>query len=332
MADKTSIEWTAGMDGRKGATWNPLVGCSVLSPGCTSCYAMKIAGRLEAMGSPIYWGLTTKTKAGYVWNGKVELSNYGQVIKPLSWRAPRRIFVNSMSDLFHESVPDEWIDKISAVMALCPQHTFQILTKRATRMRDYYNDPATYQRVLRAATPLRAKRPELCCIPISDPRHGSFWPHVWKGVSVEDQRRADERVPLLLETPAAVRFVSYEPALEEIHIERYLRRMVVRPCEELTDRMVEEGWSHPGGQGDHPGLDWVICGGESGSRARPFSIEWARLIIAQCREAQVPIFMKQVGRWAGEVKDGVWHNRLYAHKGGTMEDWPDDIRVREYPR
>ncbi len=143
MARDSKIEWC--MD-----TWNPTVGCSIVSPGCTNCYAMRMAARLEAMGQPIYAGMTQPSKAGPVWTGKVELSNWGQVIRPLSWKRPRRIFVNSMSDLFHESLSDEAIDKVFAVMALCPQHTFQVLTKRAERMRAYSSDPQTPFRVARA--------------------------------------------------------------------------------------------------------------------------------------------------------------------------------------
>jgi protein gp37 len=174
MADKTGIQWTE-------ATWNPLAGCSVVSPGCTNCYAMREAGgRLKS--SAKFAGLTEPSKAGPVWTGEVRL--WERVLdQPVRWTKPRRIFVNSMSDLFHESVPDEWIDRVFAVMALCPQHTFQVLTKRADRMRDYCSSP--YNGVA-----LSFKWP---------------LPNVWLGVSVEDQARADGRIPRLLDTPAAVR-------------------------------------------------------------------------------------------------------------------------------
>ncbi len=308
---------------------------------------MKLAGRLEAMGSPIYRGLTTKTKCGYVWNGKVELSNHGQVIKPLSWRRPRRVFVNSMSDLFHESVPDAWIDRVFAVMALCPQHTFQVLTKRAGRMRDYLrvsgsnDDPdAVHQRILTAAYDLLSTKEEgdrlqdLC--EASDPPLPLS--NLWLGVSVEDQARADERIPLLLETPAAVRWISAEPLLEDVNIVRYLWKMIVAPHEELTDHMVEQGWSHKGGQGDHPFPDWVVIGGESGPRARRFNIEWARSLIDQCKDAGVPVFMKQIGANPMETRPcsepGMISVRipdLTDRKGSNPSDWPSDLRVREYP-
>src|SRR6185312_16956712 len=133
---KTAIEWSENV-------WNPVIGCSVTSPGCQRCYAMRMAGRLEAMGSPIYRGRTIKTKAGFVWNGKVSASNWGQMTAPLRWKKPRRIFVNSMSDLFHEDMQVDVIDQVFAVMAMCPQHTFQLLTKRADGMRDYMLDQSS---------------------------------------------------------------------------------------------------------------------------------------------------------------------------------------------
>jgi hypothetical protein len=140
MADKSAIEWTD-------ATWNPVVGCSIVSPGCTNCYAMKMAARIEKMASsPMaahvnvqthYAGTTQRSKAGAVWTGKVARAPEHILTQPLKWKRPRKIFVNSMGDLFHESIPDEWIDRVFAVMALAPQHTFQVLTKRAERMRSY---------------------------------------------------------------------------------------------------------------------------------------------------------------------------------------------------
>jgi protein gp37 len=293
MADNTAIEWAD-------ATWNPVTGCSVVSPGCTNCYAMRLTGgRLRH--HPTRVGLTEDSAAGPVWNGIVRL-NEGMLDQPLRWRRPRRIFVCAHGDLFHEAVPDDWIDRVCAVMALCPQHTFQVLTKRAERMRRYMADEPVHSAPGRAGRYLHA---------ILEARHGnafSLWqaqdrlinwplPNVWLGVSADDQRRADERIPDLLATPAEVHFVSAEPLLEEIYITRYLRRMVVRPYEELTDRMVDEGWSHSGGQGDHPVLSWVIVGGESGPRARPMHLDWVRSIQDQCSAADVSFFFKQWGEW-----------------------------------
>ena len=215
MADKTGISWTD-------ATWNPIVGCSVVSPGCTNCYAMRDAARIvrcsEGAGRVTHYeGTIEPSKAGPVWTGKVALAPDYIVAKPLSWRRPRRIFVNSMGDLFHESVPDEWIDRVFAVMALAPQHTFQVLTKRARRMREYLaarsqpderGNPAEDIRVhLTAwlATPSwRAKHPaQAALMPLGKFCAAITWPlpNVWLGVTAEDQTRANERIPDLLATP-----------------------------------------------------------------------------------------------------------------------------------
>lgn len=237
MADNSKIEWCD-------ATWNPTVGCSVLSPGCKRCYAMKLAGRLEAMGSPIYRGHTLKTDSGYVWNGKLALTNYGQLTKPLTWKRPRRIFVNSMSDLFHEALDEQQIAQVFNVMADCPQHTFQVLTKRAGRMRHIMDGPKHHD--------------------LWSPKfwHRSILPNVWFGASVEDRPRK-ERLDSLRETPAAVRFLSLEPLLEDL------------------------------GELDLRGIGWVIAGAESGPGARRCDLNWIRDIRDQCESAGVPFFFKQ---------------------------------------
>jgi protein gp37 len=311
MADKSAIEWTD-------ATWNPTVGCSIVSPGCTNCYAMRMAARLEAMGQPIYAGMTQPSKAGAVWTGKVGLSNWGQVIRPLSWKRPRRIFVNSMSDLFHESLPDEAIDQVFAVMALCPRHTFQVLTKRAERMRTYIAEVMADQAlglnrfgIAALWSGLHGPAGSLPAWPL---------PNVWLGVSCERQQEADERLPLLLRTPAAVRFISAEPLLGPISF-RWAKW---------------DDWCHSDGRGrsivdQHDGLrmlDWVIVGGESGPRARPFHLAWAEAIVEQCREARVACFVKQLGACA--MSDG--YPMEYADsKGGDWLEWPDALRVRQFP-
>ncbi len=262
MAETTPIEWT-------GSTWNPVVGCSVISAGCTNCYAMKMAGRLEAMGSPIYAGHTVKTKAGYVWNGKVAASNWGQMIKPMAWKKPRRIFVNSMSDLFHEDMPVDVIDQVFAVMAMCPQHTFQVLTKRSRRMRDYLQACDS-----RRADSIDGKLIELG---YDRPLEALPWPpsNVWLGVSVEDQDAANARIPDLLETPAAVRFLSCEPLLGPIEFSKVPR--FNRIALDLSR------W-------------WVICGGESGGGRRPMDLMWPRSLRDQCAFSGVPFFMKQIDK------------------------------------
>jgi protein gp37 len=246
MADKTKIEWTD-------ATWNPITGCTVVSPGCTNCYAMKLAGsRMKN-----HWsrkGLTQASKAGPVWNGKVRF-NEQWLDQPLHWRKPRRIFVCAHGDLFHEDVPDAWIDIVFAIMALAPQHTFQVLTKRADRMLNYI----------------------IYCDEISAAETGNQWPlpNVHLGVSTEDQTRADKRIPLLLRTPAAVRFISAEPLLGPIDLKQ--TRLGHMPA---TAR-----------------LDQVIVGGESGPGARPMHPDWARLLRDQCEATGVAFNFKQWGEW-----------------------------------
>ena len=335
MGDRTSIEWTATIqpDGSvtPGSSWTPirarnretgLVGwfCIHASDGCTNCYAEAINRRL---GSGVDYRAQDRDKVEVYLGEKI-------LAQPLRWKKPRKIFVCSMTDLFGEWVTDEMIDKIFAVMALCPQHTFIVLTKRSARMRKYFQeahitapDGLGWRWCMAVSALLGGERSGRIPFPL---------PNVWLLVSVEDQRRADERIPDLLGTPAAVRGVSYEPAIEGIDIQRYLRRMVVRPNEELTDRMVEEGWSFEGGDGDHPGLNWTICGGESGAGARPFNIEWARSVIAQCKAAAVPVFMKQVGAKPFIGRNGGTMHLLYNdRKGGDISEWPEDLRVREYP-
>src|SRR5215472_7422794 len=303
MAENTKIQWTE-------ATWNPIrardlgpvgtgpgVGwhCEIIKPGCENCYAQSL-NRFRGTHRPY---LRAERSKVHIYLHEETLT------QPLRWERPCRIFVCSMTDLFGEWVTHDMIQRVIAVMEAAPQHTYQILTKRAERMRASALDEFS--------------------------RYGDLPPNWWMGVSVEDQRRADERIPVLLETPAAVRWVSAEPCLEDIDIQRYLRRMVVGPADELTDHMIENGWSFPGGQGDHPGINWLVCGGESGwkNAVRPFHIEWARSIIQQCRAAGVPVFMKQLGSDPRDHAGIVWS--CADHKGGDPEEWPEDLRVREYP-
>ena len=269
---KTSIEWTEKV-------WNPIAGCSIVSPGCTNCYAMPIAARLERMQPDgHYRGLTKHVKFNPVWTGKIARAPDHIFNAPLKWRKPTRVFVNSMSDLFHEDVPDEWIEEIFSVIARCPQHKFQILTKRPERMRTYmlglgYVLNGAWKRYVPA--------------------------NAWLGVSVEDQARADERIPLLLETPAAVRFVSAEPLLGSLDLKKYLtRRRIVDSAGDVDDDWPQKI------------LDWVIVGGESGPGKRPVDMDWMRAIKDDCKSAGVPVFIKQI--------DKVIHI-------------PDDLMIREFP-
>lgn len=305
MADHSSIEWTD-------ATWNPVTGCSVVSPGCTNCYAMKLAGtRLKH--HPSRAGLTRDTKAGPVWNGEVRLNSHW-LDQPLRWKRPRRIFVCAHGDLFAENVPDEWIDQVFAIMALAGQHMFQVLTKRSARMRAYVSSlPARADAVARAAA---------CLWPGEDsdeayyPVHeaiGEPLPNVWLGVSAEDQARAVERVPDLLETPAAIRFISAEPLLGPIDLTKLDQpNHGGGPYWINSLAATEMGWfsdeaatirtdADPLADSGLPRLDWIIVGGESGKGARPMHLDWARSIRDQCAAAGVPFFFKQ---WGGLLPAG----------------------------
>jgi protein gp37 len=272
MSASSSIEWTD-------ATWNPTRGCTRVSEGCRNCYAEMMAARFSDPGQ---WGHGfAEMKAGdHRWTGKVELIE-SQLLLPLHWRKPRKIFVNSTSDLFHESLPDEAIDRVFAVMALCPQHTFQVLTKRPERMQAWAQRNATGGHIFHVAST------------IGKPLSG-IWPlpNVWHGTSIEDQATADERIPRLLQAPAAIRFVSYEPALGPVDF----RRIVSETHQIDTLR----GWvkfDRPSPD-DFRYLDWIIVGGESGSNARPMHPDWARSVRDQCSAACVAFFFKQWGEWA----------------------------------
>lgn len=299
----TKIEWVRNSDGTAGRTWNPIVGCGIVSPGCTHCYAMRMAARIERMGTAPHYAGTTKTVNGKpVWTGKVALAPEHILTLPLRTKKPTTWFVNSMSDLFHEDVPVEWIDPVFATMALSPLHTFQCLTKRPDRMRAYMSDCSSYGRILHAADPLRAQRPALCGVPISNPRMATFWPHLWLGTSVERQKEADERMPHLVETLAAVRFVSAEPLLGPIDLTPWLDR-----------------------------INWVIVGAESGHGSRPVRIDWVRGIIEQCSAAGVACFVKQLGSRPIWNRDDT-NTYLRDRKGGNPDEWPASLRIRQMPK
>jgi len=259
MGDKSRIEWTD-------ATWNPTTGCTKVSQGCKHCYAERFAKRM-----------------GYDFS-QVEL-HPARLEIPLHWKKPRRIFVDSMSDLFHEKVPTHFIDQVFIVMARAEHHIFQVLTKRPQRMMEYILD-------------------------FYPP--GWVYENIWLGVSCEDQKTADERIPWLLSTPTAVRFVSCEPLLEEIDLEMAGAIHIGAPGSATTWRK----------------LDWLICGGESGPGARPMHPDWARSIRDQCQAAGVPFFFKQWGEWwpshpqyghtdSVEKFEGEHPNSIYTANGET---------------
>lgn len=314
MSDNTKIEWTD-------ATWNPITGCKVVSPGCTNCYAMKLAGTRLAH-HPSRSGLTIDTKAGPVWNGELRF-NSEWLFQPLRWKRPRRIFVCAHGDLFAEGVEDSWLDQIFAVMACSPQHIFQVLTKRPKRMRDYLTTSMLEHRLAAAQGQFD--------FPLESP---GFWPHlplsnVWLGVSVEDQERARERIPLLLDTPATVRWISAEPLLGPLDLgcldvdgDSFVDALHLRNWEdEIAQwRDSDEDWEEqfldwyglsvlPSGPMSSV-LDWVVVGGESGSGARPMHPDWARSLRDQCAKAGVPFFFKQWGNWqiASEANGHADHN------------------------
>lgn len=277
---RTKIEWATDV-------WNPIRGCSRVSAGCQRCYAERMASRFNGPGQP-YEGLAENGR----WTGVVRLvpEALGQ---PLRWRKPRRIFVNSMSDLFHESLDFDAILTVFGIMINAPQHVFQVLTKRPRRMREFLR-----------------WRDDLWTREYGKPF--SFPPHVWLGVSVENQATADERIPELLQTPAAVRFISYEPALGPLNVARWLpwRPPAMEPDED--PRVV--GYPPP----PAPLIHWLIAGGESGPGARPCELDWFRSVRDACRMWSVPLFVKQLPGSGGRVLT-------------KIGDFPEDLRIQEYP-
>jgi len=299
MGDKTGIQWTQSDDGTPGATWNPTTGCDRVSPGCDHCYALTQARRLRAMG-----------QAKYQTDGDPRTSGPGfglavhpdALMQPLRWKRPRRIFVNSMSDLFHDKVRRDFILQVFAVMAVTPHHTYQVLTKRHARMRSLLSGPEFADDVWALVWQLDGG--------IAWRRRRWPLPNVWLGVSVEDQKWADIRIPALLDTPAAVRFLSCEPLLGPVDLREWLteERDVTdphldAPLDAVVDGMVRrhDYWIR------QSFIRWVICGGESGPGARPMVPDWARSLRDQCSDAGVPFFFKQWGQWAptGCIGDGV---------------------------
>ena len=262
MADRTHIEWCH-------ATVNAISGCTVVSPGCTNCYAMRAGGHKRPRHPSN--GLTMPSNAGHVWTGAVRL-NDEWLRRPLTWQKPRRIFWNAHRDAWHESVPVEWVDREFAVAALTPHHRHLFLTKRSALMRAYINDVATPERIL-----------EQCKALGGLPTHWQWpLPNVWLGVSVEDQQRAHERIPDLLDTPAAVRWLSAEPLLGGIGIAEYLPNPL---WNDLPSWKSAE-------------IDWIVCGGESGPGARPMHPAWPLWLRKQCEIANIPFLFKQWGDWA----------------------------------
>lgn len=351
---KSKIEWTDD-------TWNPVRGCSFAKGselgGCLHCYAAAMAARnLPEMRSPTTGEPFAIFKdSGPRWTGKVELIE-SKLMEPLHWRKPRRVFVNSMSDLFHEGLPDADILSVLRTIGMSPRHTFQVLTKRSGRMLDLLKN--RHWRNLGHSPAMGGDH----YVPIILGEHrgtdSRFLPNLHLGVSVENQPTADERIPLLLQTPAAVHFASYEPALGAVKFTPYLgantylcncgwhdTEMDLQPFG--ADRMCLKCLKIAR---SFPGLDWIIAGGESGPGARPFDIEWARSTVRQCKAAGVPVFVKQLGALPittgllGKTLDGKFvvgscagingnavSVLLDDRKGGDWSEWPEDLRVRQFP-
>lgn len=355
----TSIEWVKNADGSQGLTWNPIRGCTRVSPGCGGpgphggCYAEGIAARFSGPGQP-YEGLAVMKGGKPRWTGKLAFVESALML-PLRRKKPTTWFVNSMSDLFHESVPDAWIDRVFAVMTLCPQHTFQVLTKRSARMRAYMarldavedtawlQDPRRPNCAKQVRWCLEAYTAQTAGMPFQEHLQQAWpLPNVWLGVSAEDQRRADERVPDLLATPAAVRFVSAEPLLGPIDFTRislgmkpgYVLGEDGQPDRPEMFKVVRDALMDTGG--DFERLDWIIVGGESGPSARPMHPAWARSIRDQCAAAGVAYHFKQHGAWAAidqsaGADEAGWQGRgdwMILSADGDLDipddRWPDE--------
>ncbi len=313
----TKIQWT-------NATWNPTTGCDRVSPGCDNCYALTLAKRLKGMGSAKYQTDGDPRTSG---PGFGVATHDDALDAPLHWRKPRRVFVNSMSDLFHPRITDEFIGRVWDTMGATPQHTYQVLTKRAPRMASLLGRWTAGSETFRRNDGVLDIHPA----PPVDRQHGAWpLPNVHLGVSVEDQRYADERLHRLWATPAAVRFASCEPLLGPVDLSSVLdggtrldgnprhSSALTEPCPTCG------GWGADCGLDDYhftrrrDGLDWVIVGGESGKGARPMDLGWARSLVAQCQAAGVAVFVKQLGSAWGRTHDDI-------------DTWPEDLRVREYP-
>ena len=327
---KSKISWTE-------ATWNPVAGCTKVSPGCDNCYAERMAYRLANMGQKKYQQVISTD--GGVWNNKVFCDEKALDI-PLHWKKPRMILINSMSDTFHPKVPFEFIDKMFAVMALCPQHTFQVLTKRPERMLEWINIPYQHVKVVTAIKNQLRNTGQV----VLDDTMTIDWPlpNVHLGTTCENQEWADKRIPTLLQIPAAVRFISAEPMLGEINFFHIATeggapgyKMLFTHWNADTEKLEP-----------FDGLpEWLIIGAESiGSHpGRECKIEWVRNIVRQCKAAGMAVFVKQIHMWLvdGSYEETIERARQVQSISGTkikrvlvkdITKFPIDLRIREYPK
>jgi protein gp37 len=300
----SNIEWTQ-------KTWNPIAGCSKVSPGCANCYAEVMAGRLAAMGQTKYQGLTVLQGKHRRWTGKIAFDRHA-LYEPIRRTKPTTYFVNSMSDLFHEEVTEDQLNEIFTVMAVCHQHTFQVLTKRPDFAEEYLSASMRLEEIYCNWTSFSGGPAEVECWPL---------PNVHIGVSIENAN-VKHRIDALRGIPAALRFLSIEPLIADV------------------------------GELNLYHIDWVIVGGESGHGSRPCNVQWIRNVVRQCREQNVPVFVKQMGavpiaaacrqlhhEW-GEGKfsyypdaksSDFWRIKLKHRKGANISEWPEDLRVRQMP-
>ncbi|MFJ2279166.1 DUF5131 family protein [Streptomyces sp. NPDC087866] len=333
----TAIQWTE-------QTWNPTTGCDRISDGCDNCYAMTMAKRLKGMGSAKYQTDGDPRTSG---PGFALTTHPDTLTEPLRWKKPRKVFVNSMSDLFHARVPRDFLAQVFAVMAATPQHTYQILTKRPERAARILGGGCKCGHPngehFRASMEWAATSHSPTYVPGLE--HGIYhrtnWPlpNVWIGTSVENQKYADLRIPALLKTPAAVRFLSCEPMIGPLNLGKALRSDLYRCSCGAWERDGDQhprcadcgrSWSWKPGSS---AIDWVIIGGESGPGARPFNPQWAADLIEDSRRAGAAPFVKQLGsvwarNWTVNGKTVAAHGDT---KGGDPQYWPAHLRVREYP-
>ncbi len=288
----SKIEWTQ-------QTWNPVTGCTAVSEGCRHCYAAAMSKRLAAMGHEDKYGGLINSDGHF--NGKVKLHD-DVLERPIRRGKPTMYFVNSMSDLFHQRVPFDFIDKVWATMAWCSQHTFQVLTKRPARAAEYMSRfPDCAVDMARSVAGLNKPNFSMLAsviqIYIRNQPDGAF-PNIWFGTSVEDSDVL-HRIEQLKQSPAAVRFLSCEPLIGPIDL-----------------------------AGKLDGIDWVIVGGESGPKARPCDLTWIHSIVRDCTNAGVPVFVKQLGSRPVHLGERM---KFKARKGNELDEWADYLQRREMP-
>ncbi len=298
MMGDTAIQWTD-------KSWNPATGCTKVSAGCDNCYAERLTERWKGRGS-----------------FAEVIVHHDRLGHPFLWKQPQRVFVNSMSDLFHAEIPRNFIAQVFAVMALTPRHTYQVLTKRPGRMHHLLSGRS----VLEGGGFAEEVAEEMDRIGRArgwDEWPAPQWPlpNVWLGVSVEDQHAADARIPELLKTPALIRFLSCEPLLGSVTL----------IPEHIGGYPESDQWTRDRDAGHVPLLDWVIIGGESGAlnAVRPMDLQWVRDLIHECWAADIACFVKQLGRHPTEGPFG--RLKLRDSHGGNPDEWPDGLHVREFP-